>query len=865
MAAPLYQGTSPLFEAGGASGDSALVSGAAPAMPPPVPSAGYNVNVISPHDGKTYSVDASMVQQAQAQGYRVEESSAEAARKWTAANAGLGGAAKAAFLEFGDALTFGAYKPLIGAAAKAGIIDPFALAKWEALKHEHAAAAFAGTAAGFGTQMLVGGGLLEGIGKAGAATEAAVLGTKTAGAAEAAVEGMAGAEMAYRTAAMGGSAAEAASAAARAPGFLRTVAAGAARLGVENAAMTAPKAFAEAITGDPDRAAETLLYGSALGAGFGAGFGALGYLGKRLGGGIAAKLAGKGPAPGEPGSIAAAEAEKVAIPGVDTPKGWLARKADELANMQTFRAMANNNASLKKIIKDEGIQASEVGLFARANGIGKRIGEGAEEYAARVGAFVDETGAQIGAFWRQPALEGKTFATDKALTRIEGMLADLRKNPAYKDIADALESKWVGAFREGAAANDGKLGFEVAQSWRAGLDDLAYREARIESPILRELKQVRRIFNDEIVSQAEAAAKDAAPGFLADLRALNTKYRYGSAIRGGVDDYVKRDATNRVFSPTDNLWGAAAMAGGAAIGGGPVAMLAGAAGAVAHHVIRTEGNAALAALAEGVATGRGLRVLETSFAGHYDKLQRIPIALKAMGEGRRLPPMATEPAALNVITHLLASDDGPTRIDKPSDSIKFADGLAKLSANPVEMSRRLAQMSSAISADAPTVAQAAQAKATQVASFILAARPASPEVMSPFAREVWKPSDTQLRDFHVKVKTALDPYEAIRALEDKTLSAAHIDALSATAPKLYQEFVRRVADFAATPEASPIPYAYRLKLSMLTGAPLDRSVANLMGYQETFSGPDLAKQAEQGGAAMDVAKNTGTDVGRVSG
>jgi hypothetical protein len=152
MAAPLYQGTSPLFEAGGASGDSALVSGAAPAMPPPVPSAGYNVNVISPHDGKTYSVDASMVQQAQAQGYRVEESSAEAARKWTAANAGLGGAAKAAFLEFGDALTFGAYKPLVGAAAKAGIIDPFALAKWEALKHEHAAAAFAGTAAGFGTQ-----------------------------------------------------------------------------------------------------------------------------------------------------------------------------------------------------------------------------------------------------------------------------------------------------------------------------------------------------------------------------------------------------------------------------------------------------------------------------------------------------------------------------------------------------------------------------------------------------------------------------------------------------------------------------------------------------------------------------------------
>ncbi len=869
MAAPLYQGTSPLFEAGGASGDSALVSGAAPMVPPPVPSAGYNVNVISPHDGQVYSVDASMVSQAQAQGYRVEESSAEAARKWAAENKGLGGAAKAAFLEFGDALTFGAYKPVIGAAAKAGIIDPYALAKWEALKHEHQAAALAGTAAGFGTQMLVGGGLLEGIGKAGAAAEGAVLGTKAAGAAEAAAEGMAGAEMAYRTAALGGTAAETATAAARAPGFLRTVAAGAARMGVENAAMTAPKAFAEAVTGDPDRAAETLLYGSALGAGFGAGFGALGYLGKRLGGSIASKLVGKGPAPGEPGSIAAAEAEKIAIPGVDTPKGYLARKADELANMQTFRAMASNHASLKKIIKDEGIQASEVGLFARANGIGKRIGESAEDYAARVGAFVDDTGAQIGAFWRQPALADKTFETGKALTRIEGMLADLRRNPAYKDIADALESKWVTAFREGAAANEGKLGFEVAQEWRAGLDDLAYREARAESPVLRELKQIRRIFNDEIVSQAEDAAKDAAPGFLADLRALNTKYRYGSAIRGGVDDFVKREATNRVLSPTDNLWGAAGGAAMAGFAGGPAGIVAGVAGAVAHHVIRTEGNAVLAAVADGVATGRGLRVLETSFAGHYDKLQRIPVALKAMGEGRRLSPIATEPATLNVITHLLASDDGPTRIEKPADAMKFADGLAKLSANPTEMSRRLAQMSSAVSADAPAVAAAAQAKATQVASFILAARPTSPEIMSPFAREVWKPSDTALRDFHVKVKTALDPYEAIRALEDKTLSAAHIDALQMTAPKLYQEFVRRVADFAATPEASPIPYAYRLKLSMLTGAPLDRSVANLMGYQETFHGPDLAEQAERGGGAGnpagELAKSAGTDVGRVSG
>lgn len=829
---------------------------------------GYDQTVVDPETGKAYTVDASYLPQLQAKGWRLDTPEEAAHRKWVEANKGLAGAAKAAFLEFGDALTFGAYKPIIGAVAKSGLtiggqqFDPYALAHWEALKHEHAAAATLGTVAGFGAQMVALPGVLGAVGKLGGAAEGAVLGTKGAQAGELALKGATGAEMAYRTAAAGGTLAEAAAASSAVPGFLRTVGAGAARMAVEGGALAAPKAMTEAILGDPDRAAETFLHGVALGGVFGAGFGAVGYLGKKSAGGIASKVFAKGEQEG--GELAAAEAEKAFQPGVDGPKGWVGRKVEEAADMQAFRAMANNHASLKKIIKSDGIKAADVGRFVREQGLVRRIGEGAEDYAQRISGFVDATGAEVGAFWKQPALEGKAFDTAKASTRIDGLLAELRTNPAYRPLADSLENQWVHDFKVLADANGGKLDFAVAHQWRAGLDDIAYREARSMGPLVKELREVRRIFNSELVSQAESAAKEASPGFLKDLQALNRKYRYGTAIKGGTDDYVGREATNRVLSPTDNLWGAAAAAGGAAIGGGPAAMLAGAAGAIAHHVVRTEGNAVAAAALDGIATGRGLRVLENSFAGHFTRLQRIPAALQAMGEGRRLPAEAREAAGVSVIQRLLTADDAPTRIESPKDSVRFADGLAKLANNPPEMSARLEVMTGAISKDAPDVAQAAALKASQISQYIMAARPTSPDVMSPFAREVWKPSEMQMAEFHAKVKTALDPYEAIRALEDKTLNPAHMDALQATAPKLYQEFVRRVADFATTPEAAPIPYAYRLKLSMLIGAPLDRSVANLMGYQDVFSQPDLAKQAEKA-ALKPPGDDALGDVARVSG
>jgi hypothetical protein len=83
------------------------------------------------------------------------------------------------------------------------------------------------------------------------------------------------------------------------------------------------------------------------------------------------------------------------------------------------------------------------------------------------------------------------------------------------------------------------------------------------------------------------------------------------------------------------------------------------------------------------------------------------------------------------------------------------------------------------------------------------------------------------------------------------------------APRLYEEMVKRVMEYGASGKAKPLPYAQRVKLSQLTGAPLDRSLAQLAGYQESFSSPHATEETRANAAKL-KAPNMTTDVQRVS-
>ena len=106
--------------------------------------------------------------------------------------------------------------------------------------------------------------------------------------------------------------------------------------------------------------------------------------------------------------------------------------------------------------------------------------------------------------------------------------------------------------------------------------------------------------------------------------------------------------------------------------------------------------------------------------------------------------------------------------------------------------------------EAPEVGMAIAAKLPQIAQYLTAAAPKSPyAVPVPFTpTPQWKPTDAQVKEYKTKVAVALDPYKALDALADGTLTKAHVDALQAVAPKLYQEMLKRIADYGGSGKAA---------------------------------------------------------------
>lgn len=155
-------------------------------------------------------------------------------------------------------------------------------------------------------------------------------------------------------------------------------------------------------------------------------------------------------------------------------------------------------------------------------------------------------------------------------------------------------------------------------------------------------------------------------------------------------------------------------------------------------------------------------------------------------------------------------------------------------------------------------------KLGQVVGYLAQQAPKSPyAVPVPFTpQREWRPSEQQIKDYKTKIAVAKDPYVAIDALGDGTLTKAHVDALRALAPRLHEEMVRRITDYGASGRAPALPYAQRLKLSMMTGAPLDRSIAQLASLQATYQ---PSEQSGGGSKKMNLPAAQASDLSRITG
>lgn len=815
MAAPIYQGNAPIFESGGVSGDAGLVSQTAPAAAAAPKPTGKTINVVGP-DGKAYSLDEAEVPRALEMGYKPETREQEGVRKYVEANSGAVGAATVGLLELANAGTFGVSDVLHRKA-----MDPYQAAQWEALKSHHRAAQFIGGAAGFGLSMLYGGPLFKTAAKAGQLAEGAVLGTR---AAEAAVAKTIAAQVAARGVEEG--------AAKIGTGVARKILASSAKWGAEGAVLGAPKAIAEVLTGDPEKAGETLLYAAGGGA-------ALGSVGRAIG------LAGGGAAAAV-GRAAAGIAERVAPAESGGVRGLVKGLSDEAA-WRSLNPLVQSSREAAKI--PGGPRA--VGRMLKETGLLREVGEDWAGYAARVSSAKNEAGAEIGRLWRAADAAGAKAVDAEALaTSLKPMMEKLEGNlfaggvkKRLQEVIDPLAER---------IAEKGAITLEELHGHRTNLSKIIKENAK--DLTTEEMKKLRRAITD--VLESRASEVDATLG--KQIKNANLMYRRLSAAEGAAQREVNDGLGRRAFSLTDTI----AASGGMSLAGGPLGVVSGLAMGAANKFVRNEGAGIAARALDAVAEGRGLAALEGAFKSLGERLDGVPAALSTMSSGIRSAAPAVRYAEVSLLGKILDADkhEGLKGVDGVT---RFADHLASLANHPTAIQDRVDEALRDVSFDAPQVVDAAKARAASTAKWLAEQAPRDPRVgMSGFApRPQWKPTDAQAKDFRDKAEVALDPLRAIDHLQRGTLTKGHVDALQATAPKLYAEVLKRITDHEMSGKAKPMPYAARLKMSLMTGQPIDRSIQHIGALQQAYVSGGAAP-----GKSMKLAgPQVQTEIGRISG
>lgn len=821
-----------MFEAGGVSG-STPIAGAPSTAAPTLKPTGQSINVIDPESGQTFGLDPAYLPEAIKRGFKVEGAEHAGIRKYLAENEGALGAGKVALRGLLDEATFGVADPLIDANR-----DPYELAKWRALKEAHPIANIGGRAVGFTGSLLYGGEFFDAASHAGG-TAARLLGREALSGVEHVSARALAAEAAYR--APGIAAAEAKKIGS---GAAAKILQSAADMGTQGLVLSSPRAMAQLITGDPERAAETWVWGAAGGAALGGAGGAVGHFAGGFGG-TASKML-----------------PEVAGEAAEAAPGKLQSFTGKVAEEQAFRSLASNHASLKKAARandgaDGGIRG--IGRELLDSGLVRKVGEDGGEHADRVIAAFEESGGDIGklhanldALGRDNGLSASALAK-KMRTEV---LNPLKGKPGFEGVANKVEA-YIDSF-EAKAANGGavgfskdKLSFTRLHDVRASLDDLVYRNAgATPAEHIKELREIRRIIQKDLVEKGEAFAQKHGSEFAEPLKKANLRYQRLNAAVEAVEDFTKlRELTNRGLSPTD--YGAAAMG---LMSGSPIGAVLG----LAHKVVREEGNGIAARILDRFSKGRGLVALEEAHAQHADQLAHIPQALAGMSAGRAVERTKTIAAsALSQFLGIHANE----KLDNDKALLAFADRLTEIVNDPARAADLAKDAIDPIAGDTPEIAATATTKMVGVASYLDQVRPKPPGVASPFEPPTqWTPNAAQMTDFRTRVKTALDPYSAIDALTNGSLNKAHIETLQAVAPRLYEEMVKRITEFGMSGKATPMPYAQRLRLSLLTGAPLDRSIAQIAGYQQAFA----PSQQQKPGRAPNITAPEVSSVERLS-
>jgi hypothetical protein len=840
--APLLNQGPWVFESGVEPG-TPFTDGVPKPAPDPVASfSGQKVAVVK--DGKAFDVPVEQLSQAESEGYHVESDAERAGREYVKENPYLGAAA-AGIQKVVSGVTFGA-----GDAVLDRVVDPYKLARFRAIQANSPTATAVGEGLGFVGSLAVPLpkvskylGLEAKAAEGVAAHAAAKEGSAAAAAFPAAIAGDAEAALAQGLPYARAGAASGAErlpqfgiefggrapnpglafdfehafasklapelAAHAAPGLEAQTAAHAPSLakkliesGVDAAGfggiVTAPQAFIEAVSGDPEQAAETVAWG----------------IGTGIMLGIAGPLIAKG-----------AESAWGAAKGL-APK----------VSVRSIGSQSSINAAAKEATYHGGLP--ELGkLMQEHREVLQGITEPHQKWGERLATIGDEWGGATSTFYKTADEAGAHFDAKAFVRTAEKEIVSTLDKPGFEGIKGDVQ-KYLESFTS-HAGESGKVSFSKAWEWRQGLDDLVYRTIKSGSIVTDELRGIRRVLQRELEAQGGAVLGEKA---VADLRATNRKYGLLQALREGVEQETLVREKNRFFSLNDTI-------GGVGIGaahGGPAGVAVGVVGGLAQKLVRERGNTIAARLLG----GGGFASIEKAYAAAGERLDQLPLAL----EGRLVVKGANPASAVlaqvarDMDSHFdiwghSAYDAEVKRSGDPLQQTftKVADRIVALATDQVKLQEKVADIVAPFG-ESPEVQTALAMHYARAMQYLAAKLPKSPGVPNPLVKDRWKPSGADIYEWAARYSVVSDPWSVIDRLNDDTLVRAHVEAGDATHPATMRAVRKSFLEFASSDRAKPLPYQKMMKIGFLLGMPMHPSVKQTVSYQGVYMPEDQQPQ-----------------------
>ena len=234
----------------------------------------------------------------------------------------------------------------------------------------------------------------------------------------------------------------------------------------------------------------------------------------------------------------------------------------------------------------------------------QQILDKAKEVEELAGGKIGDIVGQFDSLAKEKGFQPDTLK--RILDRSKAEVSDpLENSPATRHLSDRFNKTYMDHLKDYVKVkdmgprnpNDSSLGFKGLNQERRRLDKTAFSETGLDQPLNDKLQAVRRIFNEELLKDAQQVAPKE---LLDDYARQNRLYGVGTTAKKLTEEQIARGEKNRSISLTDYISGGASGAAGAAAMG-PAGLVMAPAAIVANKVARERGNQILAGGADKLA------------------------------------------------------------------------------------------------------------------------------------------------------------------------------------------------------------------------------------------------------------------------